>query len=306
MTPSDLAELDGVSAARAHQTLAGAIVAAAAMDALEVDELQLCPWALREGVILSRLDQLTAAAAAPARDRDELMRVAPSEAKVGCRPRSVYPEPTAAAFEIAAALGYDGVEVMVGTDPASQDADELARLSDEHGVAILAIHAPCLVITQRVWSTDPWEKLQRAQAVAERLGAQTVVVHPPFRWQREYARDVPARPGRDGRRDRRPLRGREHVPVAGARARGVGLRAELGRHRPASRTAHYTLDLSHTSVSHTLGPRRCSTRWAIGWRTCTSPTASAPTATSTSCPAAATSRAPRCSSAPPRAGSPVT
>jgi exopolyphosphatase/guanosine-5'-triphosphate,3'-diphosphate pyrophosphatase len=60
MTPGDLAELDGVSPARAHQTLAGAIVAAAAMDALDVDELQLCPWALREGVILSRLDQLTA------------------------------------------------------------------------------------------------------------------------------------------------------------------------------------------------------------------------------------------------------
>jgi exopolyphosphatase / guanosine-5'-triphosphate,3'-diphosphate pyrophosphatase len=59
MTPSDLAELDGVSSARAHQTLAGAIVAAVAMDALDVEELQLCPWALREGVILSRLDQLT-------------------------------------------------------------------------------------------------------------------------------------------------------------------------------------------------------------------------------------------------------
>jgi exopolyphosphatase / guanosine-5'-triphosphate,3'-diphosphate pyrophosphatase len=60
MSPSDLAELDGVSPARAHQTLAGAVVAAATMDALEVDELQLCPGALREGVILSRLDQLTA------------------------------------------------------------------------------------------------------------------------------------------------------------------------------------------------------------------------------------------------------
>jgi exopolyphosphatase/guanosine-5'-triphosphate,3'-diphosphate pyrophosphatase len=59
MTPSDLAELDGVSAARAHQTLAGAIVAAAAMELLDVDELELCPWALREGVILSRLDQLS-------------------------------------------------------------------------------------------------------------------------------------------------------------------------------------------------------------------------------------------------------
>ena len=38
--------------------LAGAVVAAAAMDALGVDELELCPWALREGVILRRLDWL--------------------------------------------------------------------------------------------------------------------------------------------------------------------------------------------------------------------------------------------------------
>ena len=48
-----------MSPARAHQTLAGAVVAAAAMDALDVAELELCPWALREGVILRRLDQLT-------------------------------------------------------------------------------------------------------------------------------------------------------------------------------------------------------------------------------------------------------
>lgn len=60
MASSDLAELDGVSVGRAHQTLAGAVVAAAAMDALDVDELELCPWALREGVILRRLDWLDA------------------------------------------------------------------------------------------------------------------------------------------------------------------------------------------------------------------------------------------------------
>ena len=58
MTSSDLAELGGVSPGRAHQTLAGAVVAAAAMDALEIEELELCPWALREGVILRRLDWL--------------------------------------------------------------------------------------------------------------------------------------------------------------------------------------------------------------------------------------------------------
>jgi exopolyphosphatase/guanosine-5'-triphosphate,3'-diphosphate pyrophosphatase len=59
MASSDLAELDGVSAARAHQTLAGAVVAAAAMDALGVETIELCPWALREGVILRRLDWLS-------------------------------------------------------------------------------------------------------------------------------------------------------------------------------------------------------------------------------------------------------
>ena len=56
-----LAEMDGVSAARAHQLLAGAVVAEATMQRLGVDEVDLCPWALREGVILRRLDAITSA-----------------------------------------------------------------------------------------------------------------------------------------------------------------------------------------------------------------------------------------------------
>lgn len=102
---------------------------------------------------------------------------------------SVYPESTGAAFEIASRLGYDGIEVMVMADAVSQDIDSLRRLSDHYAMPILAIHSPCLLITQRVWGTDPWEKLRRSQQAAEQLGASTVVVHPPFRWQREYARD---------------------------------------------------------------------------------------------------------------------
>jgi len=111
-----------------------------------------------------------------------------SRARVGLSTASVYPEPTASAFELAAKLGYDGVEVMVWTDPISQNPAALRRLSDDYAVPILAIHAPCLIVTQRVWSTDPWVKLQRAQTAAQMLGADTVVVHPPFRWQREYSR----------------------------------------------------------------------------------------------------------------------
>ena len=110
------------------------------------------------------------------------------QAKVALSTASVYPETCTTAFEMAADLGFDGVEVMVWTDPVSQDPEALRALSDRFSVPVLAIHAPCLLLTQRVWSTEPWTKLQRAQAAAERVGAPTVVVHPPFRWQREYAR----------------------------------------------------------------------------------------------------------------------
>ena len=55
---SALAELHGVSPDRAHQVPAGAVVAAATMRALDVPCVRICPWALREGVILRRLDSL--------------------------------------------------------------------------------------------------------------------------------------------------------------------------------------------------------------------------------------------------------
>jgi sugar phosphate isomerase/epimerase len=101
---------------------------------------------------------------------------------------SVYPERTPEAFEVAARLGYDGIEVMVYTDPVSQTADALRALSAYHRLPILAVHAPSLLLTQRVWGREPWEKLRRAKDLAERVGAKVVVVHPPFRWQQDYAR----------------------------------------------------------------------------------------------------------------------
>jgi exopolyphosphatase / guanosine-5'-triphosphate,3'-diphosphate pyrophosphatase len=58
MTVADRAQLPGVSAGRAPQLAAGAIVADAAMDLFDLPEVEICPWALREGVILRRLDML--------------------------------------------------------------------------------------------------------------------------------------------------------------------------------------------------------------------------------------------------------
>jgi len=59
MSPDALAGLPGVSPSRTHQIVPGALVAEAAMDIFDLDELEICPWALREGVILERLDQIS-------------------------------------------------------------------------------------------------------------------------------------------------------------------------------------------------------------------------------------------------------
>lgn len=99
---------------------------------------------------------------------------------------SVYPETSASAFELAAELGFDGVELMVGVDPLTIDVDAIEKMSHYHGVRVLSVHAPVLLITPNVWGNDPWEKLETSAAAARRLGADTVVVHPPFRWQKEY------------------------------------------------------------------------------------------------------------------------
>ncbi|MEU2062085.1 Ppx/GppA phosphatase family protein [Streptomyces sp. NPDC013455] len=61
MTAEQRAELPGVSEGRAGQLLAGALVAEGAMDLFGVESLEICPWALREGVILRRLDHMVSA-----------------------------------------------------------------------------------------------------------------------------------------------------------------------------------------------------------------------------------------------------
>jgi sugar phosphate isomerase/epimerase len=172
-----------------------------------------------------------------------------AQVKIGLSSASVYPEGTVAAFELAGKLGYDGIEVMVWTDPISQDPYALKRLSDHYSVPILAIHSPCLYVTQRVWTTDPWTKLQKAQFAAELLGAQTVVVHPPFRWQREYARNF--------QRGVERLAGETDVRFAVENMFPMRLRGrEISAYQPSwdvafdeTRYRDYTLDLSHTAVS---------------------------------------------------------
>ncbi|MDQ1697925.1 MAG: hypothetical protein QOJ03_3278 [Frankiaceae bacterium] len=168
-------------------------------------------------------------------------------AKIALSTASVYPESTAAAFEIASRLGYDGVEVMVWTDPVSQDPEALKRLSDYHEVPVVAVHAPCLIITQRVWGTEPWAKLVRARNAADLLGATTVVVHPPFRWQRDYARDFLAGIRRMSNDTDVRFAVENMFPL---RARGRAVTPYAPDWDPTDEDfPDFTIDLSHTSVS---------------------------------------------------------
>ena len=59
MSDDELADLPGVSPSRTHQIVPGALVAEACMDIFDLPALEICPWALREGVILERLDQIS-------------------------------------------------------------------------------------------------------------------------------------------------------------------------------------------------------------------------------------------------------
>jgi sugar phosphate isomerase/epimerase len=160
---------------------------------------------------------------------------------------SVFPERTADAFELAARLGYDGIEVMVTADPVSQDAGILRRLSEYHDVPVMAVHAPCLLITQRVWGREPWAKLGKSAEVAEQLGAGVVVVHPPFRWQRDYAREFEAGLAKLQSRTRVKFAVENIYPL---RARGTEIAGFAPHWNPVELDVeHATLDLSHTAVS---------------------------------------------------------
>ncbi|MGY4654125.1 sugar phosphate isomerase/epimerase family protein [Mycobacterium sp. URHB0021] len=189
--------------------------------------------------------------------------------KVGLSTASVYPLRTEAAFEYAARLGYDGVELMVWAETVSQDIDAVERLAERYQMPVLSVHAPCLLISQRVWGANPITKLDRSVRAAEQLGAQTVVVHPPFRWQRRYAEgfseqvaeleaasDVmvavenmfPFRADRffgAGQTSIERMRKRGGKPGPGISAFAPSYDPLDGKH------AHYTLDLSHTATAGT-------------------------------------------------------
>lgn len=170
---------------------------------------------------------------------------------VGLSVSSVFPEDVPRAFELAAELGFDGVEVVVTAEPLTKDAARLSDLVTEFDMPVLSIHAPVLLVTARVWGTDPVGKVTRSLELAADLGATTVVTHPPFAWQRKAARTFTADIARLSSATDIRIAVENMFPVQ------IGGRVMNG-YRPHWDVAdtgypHYTLDLSHTAASRVDG-----------------------------------------------------
>jgi sugar phosphate isomerase/epimerase len=76
---------------------------------------------------------------------------------------------------------------MVTRDAQTQSPEVPLRLAQEHGLRITSLHGPFLVLTKSVWGADPLEKIRRGTAMCKELGASTLVVHPPYLWEQQYA-----------------------------------------------------------------------------------------------------------------------
>ena len=157
-------------------------------------------------------------------------------------------QPLREAFRHVAGAGFEFVEVMVTQDPASQEPHLLADLCREFGLKVEAIHAPFLLVTRRVWGTDPTGKIYRAVHLAEEVGAPLVVIHPPYRWQVRFRRWVES--------DLAAFSARTGVTVAVENMFPIRLRAERGIRFHASqgfeeleRFPYLVLDTSHAAVA---------------------------------------------------------
>ena len=149
--------------------------------------------------------------------------------------------------KVIAEAGYAHLEVMVTKDPASQDPARMASIARTYGLTISAIHAPSLLLTRKIWGTDPVAKIYRSIEVAEEAEIPLVVMHPPFRWQRGYRRWLDERlPG---------LEQRTGVTLAIENMFPVRM-GERGMHFHANQDLeelegleHLVLDTSHAAVA---------------------------------------------------------
>jgi sugar phosphate isomerase/epimerase len=146
-----------------------------------------------------------------------------------------------------AGAGFSEIELMVTRDPRTHEPELPGRLAAERGLKIASVHGPFLAITKTVWGLDPIQKIRRGAEFCRSVGAASMIVHPPYLWERAYARWIAQEMEAFCAETGVIVAVETMYPkwVAGRRLRGYRWLdpAELGR-----RARYVALDTSHVTV----------------------------------------------------------
>jgi sugar phosphate isomerase/epimerase len=153
---------------------------------------------------------------------------------------------TPRAFEVIKAAGAEGIEILVTQNTETQSPNELERLANRYDLPIVAVHAPQLLLTRTVFTSNQLEKIRRTVELAKALGVGTIVLHPPYAWHLRYSLWV-LHELEDAAQDSPTITMENMYPVH------VGSRRmrfhRYGGPESLDRFAHVTLDTSHLAVS---------------------------------------------------------
>lgn len=174
-------------------------------------------------------------------------RTLPASPTIMCSTGPFYMLPLGRAFEAISRAGYEAVELMVTTERETQDPASVRAMAEDFGLRVGAVHAPFLLLTRRVFTTDPLEKIKRSTALAQEIGAPLVVVHPPYRWQSTYWRWCAEDLDDHSRREGVTVAMENMFPVW-IRGRGVTFHRTTGI-EDMKRFSRVVLDTSHLAVT---------------------------------------------------------
>ncbi|MFN2389557.1 MAG: sugar phosphate isomerase/epimerase family protein [Actinomycetota bacterium] len=171
----------------------------------------------------------------------------PPAAEIQCSTGPFWAFELEVAMDSLAEAGFQEIELMVTRDPRTQEPDVPLRLAEERGLRIASVHAPFLVVTKTVWGIDPLAKIRRGIEMCRALGCASMIVHPPYLWEREYAAWVRHELGRFAAETGITIAVETMYPkwVAGRR---VGLYRWLEPRALVEAAAAVALDTSHLTV----------------------------------------------------------
>lgn len=81
--------------------------------------------------------------------------------------------------------GYDGAEMLIGHNPETRDPDRILAYAQEAGIGVPVVHGPYMVLLRNVLGSGYIEKTRRSMEITAALGAEVMVAHAPFRWERK-------------------------------------------------------------------------------------------------------------------------